>query len=553
MSEFFVSAAGSTRLRPSARGAILAYVAPIVVALLLVAAVLRYLSGQYEPIRGAGAQTRAQRVIILACDGLRGDRLSVLGYPRPTTPTLDQLTRACAFFPNAIAPSPTALASHATLVTGVSPRTHFLRHVGRSLPTAAITLAETLKAAGFVTAAFVDSKELATGDGGGCGLEAGFDRYDDAIVPGNADVNGFARYGGALREFLERHRASRAFAYVDCRAACGPWDPERADAAALAATTPVLPRGADRFGDPMLYLAELAVHDALRTERFVSLSEMIDAYDAAVRRLDRQIGDFLRFLVEKDLFDDTLIVVTSTHGYSLFDRGLYVGNGLTAYQEEVGVPLFVKFPQGRFAGVRSDATIGLEDVYPTVCEILGARTPVEVEGKSLIARLDGSETLERVRYGESVHLAAKGVDGVDGFTFYRRSGARKWISAPRIGIGELYSRHLHRDRVGDAVYDEAADPLSLRARFTTENVTFDLAADPLERSPLSDITPALRAVVQDLAAIEERSERQRERFRFAAVEVDRPSAVGADEIDEMYRKGLISEEQRDRMLKEHRR
>lgn len=523
--------------------------AALLAAAVVLAAVYGFVAMRHEAIDRAPVGPHCERVIVVACDGLRRDRISALGYPRPTTPNLDALLRASVYFDRAIAPSPTALASHATIATGVSPRTHFARHQGRALPVAAITLAETLSAAGYATAAFIDSPELANSEGG-CGFEAGFDRYDDDLVPGDAAENGFARFGGALREFLLRNRAAPAFAYVDCRAVCGPWDPPEEDIAALASTLPLLPEGWDRFGDPMLYLGELSIHDALRPERYPTLAAMIDAYDASVRRLDRQLGDLLRFLVEKELFDGSLIVVTSTHGYSLFDRGLYVGHGLTGYEEEVGVPLFVKFPRGRFAGVRSGATVGLEDLYPTICAVTGANRPIEVEGIDLVSALDGTESLPRVRYGEAVNLAAKGIDGVAGFSFYRRAGDAKWIGRSRIDLAELFARHLHRARWDGVAYDEAADPLRLRDRFPTTDLAFDLGSDPSERNPLVDIDPALRAVLQDVAAVEERSERQRERYRFAAVDVDRKTRLDEEQIDELVAKDLISFEEGERRKKE---
>ena len=48
-------------------------------------------------------------------------------------------------------------------------------------------------------------------------------------------------------------------------------------------------------------------------------------------------------------------------------RGLYVGHGLTAYEEEVGVPILVRFPGGRYAGVRNRGVVSLIDLFPTIC------------------------------------------------------------------------------------------------------------------------------------------------------------------------------------------
>ncbi len=487
---------------------------------------------------------RLQRVIVIACDGLRKDRLSSLGYPRPTTPNLDKLLPLCATFTNAVACAPTTLASHMSLITGETTRSHFVRHEGNVLPDGCVTLAEALRSGGFTTAAFTDSAELSRA----AGFAAGFGVFDDAIVPGNADVNGFARYGGAIRDFILRHRDERTFVYIDDRAACGPYHGDDSDIAALANSKPVLSAIAAKAHDPMVYLAALSFHDALRTERYSELSELVSAYDAAVHRLDRQIGELMRFLVERGLFDDTLIVIVSTHGESLFDRALYVGHGLTAFQEEVGVPVIVKFPKGKYAGVRCDRVVSLIDLYPTLTELAAVPTSTEVEGKSLLPILDGKEAGDRIAFGEAVNLAANGVDGVPGYTFYELHGAQKLIAPSRIGVQDLYTRHLNRDRATQKPL-EAGDPLHIADRMQLGAMLFDLSKDPFESNPLPpDSVIATRTAA--IEAFEELSARRRERLRNIRAADDLPAPTSEEDIEKRFLEGYLSSEQRDRMLEE---
>jgi arylsulfatase A-like enzyme len=142
----------------------------------------------------SAAETRPQRLVLVTIDTLRADRVGCYGAAGAHTPNLDALAARGARFATAVSPVPLTLPSHATLLTGLDPPEHGVRHngifqLGEEIP----TLAEAASAVGLRTAAFVAAFVLHRS----FGLARGFEVYDDRTQRDAAS-------GGAMRGFAER-------------------------------------------------------------------------------------------------------------------------------------------------------------------------------------------------------------------------------------------------------------------------------------------------------------------------------------------------------------
>ena len=80
------------------------------------------------------------------------------------------------------------------------------------------------------------------------------------------------------------------------------------------------------------------------------------------------------------MLQNTLVVITSTHGMELFDHG-GVGDARSLYDELIHVPLILRGP-GVDPGL-SQVSASLIDVMPTLCEFLQIEVPADVDGKAL--------------------------------------------------------------------------------------------------------------------------------------------------------------------------
>ena len=96
------------------------------------------------------------RVLLVSIDTLRADRVGAYGDAQALTPALDRVAHEGVLFEVAVAPTPLTLPSHASLLTGLAPPAHGVRgNLGFELPPEVSTLTESLRQAGFGTAAFV--------------------------------------------------------------------------------------------------------------------------------------------------------------------------------------------------------------------------------------------------------------------------------------------------------------------------------------------------------------------------------------------------------------
>jgi hypothetical protein len=82
-------------------------------------------------------------------------------------------------------------------------------------------------------------------------------------------------------------------------------------------------------------------------------------------------------------------MVVSDHGESLGEHGRYIHGDV--YDYDMRVVMLVKFPGQRFAGQRASGLVQLADLFPTVLEVIGQTPPEGLDGRSLLAVLEGRE------------------------------------------------------------------------------------------------------------------------------------------------------------------
>ena len=117
-------------------------------------------------------------VLLIVLDTVRADHLSLYGYYRPTSPSLERLAERGIRFDEARATSPWTLPSHASLFTGRWPSELGVKWM-TPLPDRFPTLAEYLGARGYGTAGFVANNLYCSHD---AGLDRGFTHYEDYVL-----------------------------------------------------------------------------------------------------------------------------------------------------------------------------------------------------------------------------------------------------------------------------------------------------------------------------------------------------------------------------------
>lgn len=130
-----------------------------------------------------------------------------------------------------------------------------------------------------------------------------------------------------------------------------------------------------------------------RQERGAGLFERVEpAYADALQQrhlmqvgfVDAMIGRLVARLRALGIYDESLIVVTADHGAS-YREGTPRRSARPHNQADIlRVPLFIKRPGQREGGV-VDGLVESIDILPTIADVLGARLPFQVDGRSLLA------------------------------------------------------------------------------------------------------------------------------------------------------------------------
>lgn len=185
----------------------------------------------------------------------------------------------------------------------------------------------------------------------------------------------------AATRWLERHADSTQpfFLTIDSFDPHEPWDPPR--------------KYVDLYDDPE-YRGIDPIFPMYGTDDHLSerLRRRMGAlYQGELTMADHWMGTFLERLDALGVADRTLVVFYSDHGVSLSDRG-YVGKQPSqVYAEMVDVPLVIRHPEGRAAGVATDYLAQLHDIAPTILATVGVPIPEAMEGHDLSPLLAGEQ------------------------------------------------------------------------------------------------------------------------------------------------------------------
>jgi arylsulfatase A-like enzyme len=223
-----------------------------------------------------------------------------------------------------------------------------------------------------------------------------------------------------------------------------------------------------------------------------------DLYDGGIAATDFWVGRLLEHLFEHDLYEETLIVLTSDHGEELGDRdpeAFYDKHGHTNFEEMLRVPLVVKLPGSARAGTRVDSVTSGIDVMPTVLDVAGVPAPDQMQGQSLVGLWMGAPGRKRVVFAEAAAYRPE-VKSV-------RDSRYKLIFDIRPGTVERHGR-------------------SFVPEVPQRRLLFDLAHDPGERRNL-----LLGAPTPEVDRIASRLEQKLRAFASAA-----PGQVEEIELDD---------------------
>ncbi len=404
-------------------------------------------------------------ILLVMVDTLRADHLSCYGGETPT-PNLCRLAEGGTIYQGFSHASWTKPAT-ASLISSTLPSTHNAMSKPSSLSQDLVLIPEAMKSAGYSTGGIVSNVNLAESFGFAQG-------YDDYYYLGPDYLFGAAESSSKLIVYqLGRQLALGLFGgdetffndfYQDSEVVnevAFDWLDDRKD---------------ERF---FLFLHYMDAHDPYFEHPYngvgiarVSMPEpepemaerLQELYRGEIDYLDENFGKLLAKLDAEGLYDDTVIVLTADHGEEFAEHGGF-WHGLTLYDEQIHVPLVIKWAKGgeRPARGANSGIARLIDVGPTLLGVAGVDLPDTMQGVDLRAPFASRLEKDQQVYSEEDHEG-----------------------------NILWSLRTENEKL------IVANPNNPRG--LAEREYFDVSSDPGERDPYSD--PEAEAQLEELAELQ---------------------------------------------------
>ena len=338
--------------------------------------------------------------LLIGIDTLRKDHLGCYGYPRNTSPNIDQLASESYVFENIFDPSGWTAPSFTSLLTGQYVCSH--RMDGESLlDPQVIPLQEMLLKEGYRTRAIIQKSYVSSIMNHG--LRRGFEAVDihtERYTP--------EKYLLAA-DWIRIHRKEPFFLFLHTFDVHGPYTPPSPYHMRFVFDDyyvkgkPEVDLMQENFLLPRIIPAKRSPN---RSEiqyhlRGVRDPEFLRArYDGCIAYVDHELKRIFDCLSRYDLWEKTVVIITSDHGENLGEHDWY-GHTIF-YRQTTNVPLIIRIPGTHTPG-SIEALAQLEDIAPTLYDLSGSTAAHTFQGHSLYDLLTGqTETVREAVYAMSI-------------------------------------------------------------------------------------------------------------------------------------------------------
>ena len=371
-------------------------------------------------------------IILISLDTLRADHLSIYGYHRNTSPSIDAFARESIVFDQTVVQAPKTLASHMSMMTSLYPSFHGVWEKSAPLADDHITLAELLQKEGYRTAAFTDGGWMRPE----FGFNQGFETYISARI-------GIANILPRVKRWLDKNKSNPFFLFIHCYDIHSPYNPQ--------------PPYNKAFHDftytgnlkPSTKILAAAVDNKLKVND-EDLRHFIALYDGGIRYTDEKIGELLSYFRESGLEDQSLIIITSDHGEEFKEHGSFLHWQLY-YRPNLHVPLIMRIPNYPKKEIRIKELVQSIDLLPTILEIALLPPHPKAQGRSLLPLINRYKSFLNRSLWQVFHPFKK-----DSNTSYAEYDSPDTCSIISDGYQMIYNLKSHSFQL----FNLKADPLA---------------------------------------------------------------------------------------------
>ncbi|REA00137.1 hypothetical protein DEQ92_20585 [Haloferax sp. Atlit-6N] len=326
-------------------------------------------------------------ILVYVIDCLRADHVSCYGYQRETTPNIDALAADGIRYEQCFSPATWTRPVSASILTGLYPPAHGVRHREDTFSKGLPRLPRSLKQSGFETVGVSTMGNVSSALGYDVGFDQFFDLYkEDEIIRKRTNTStNKQRLWHENQDKIALPKAEDINDYLlpsinssgeDLFSFAWSIDPHMP-----LNSSPQYTEFVNSAYDGPIDGTHESIPDEL-TE--ADLNHLRGLYDSEVRYTDEQFGLVIDELKRQGEYDESLIIVLGDHGEAFGEHGQFF-HGNRPHDEVIHVPLIIKPPRGTVSTNSSvDTPVSLIDIFPTVNHIVdGEPLPERVQGKVL--------------------------------------------------------------------------------------------------------------------------------------------------------------------------
>lgn len=368
-------------------------------------------------------------IIFIMTDQQRSDALGCMGNPHIKTPNIDNLAKEGSLFTSAYSASPSSTPARAGLLTGLSPWKHGMLGYGQVAEKYRYEMPQMLRNLGYYTFGigkmhWFPQKSLhgfhttlidESGRSESPDFISDYREWFQLNAPGKDpdqtgigwNAHGATTYkldeklhpttwtGQIACELIRNYNQEKPlFLKISFARPHSPYDPPKRYLDMYANTEIPKPHIGDwckEFEtrlDPLTVASDAAFGNfgeeyAVNSRRH---------YYANITFIDDQIGEIIKTLKDKGMYENAIICFTSDHGDMLGDH--YHWRKTYPYEGSAGIPYIIKWPKSLIKkvpdGTQIDKPVELRDFLPTFIDLAGGTIPPDMDGQSLRSLVQNS-------------------------------------------------------------------------------------------------------------------------------------------------------------------
>lgn len=235
-------------------------------------------------------------------------------------------------------------------------------------------------------------------------------------------------------------------------------------------------------------------------------------YAALLSMCDHYMGKVIDLMDELNLWDDTMLIVCTDHGFMLSEHDWWAKNLPPFYEEISHTPLFIWDPRSQRKGERCDALVQMIDMPATLLEYFGVERPADMQGQPL---RDAIASNQPVREAAIFGQHGAHINITDGRYVYMLAPAAP-DNTPLFNYTLMPTHLRRRFGIKELRRAELAEPFeftkgcpvlripgrSWGGSHNFETLLFDVENDPQQANPLQDVDVESRLKQQMIRIME---------------------------------------------------